>query len=63
MLQSYVSVGVCFRCWAVLEIVPQTSSPERRMAAETTSRADPSGPTGPPPSVSSLLYSNISLEE
>lgn len=63
MLQCYVSVGVCFRCWAVLEIVPQTSSPERRTSAETTSQVDSSSPTGPPPSISSLLYSNISLEE
>ncbi|XP_059197641.1 uncharacterized protein si:ch211-51h4.2 [Centropristis striata] len=41
-------------CWAVLEIVPQTSIPERHLSAETTTQHDPSSP---------LLYSNISLEE
>ncbi|XP_030582507.1 uncharacterized protein LOC115778558 isoform X2 [Archocentrus centrarchus] len=50
-------------CWAVLEIVPQTSLPERRMAAEKTTRPDYSSPSGPPSTVSSQLYSNISLEE
>ncbi|XP_033996632.1 uncharacterized protein si:ch211-51h4.2 [Trematomus bernacchii] len=39
-------------CWAVLEIVPQTSTSERRLAAGTS--PDPGTP---------LLYSNISLEE
>ncbi|XP_034071904.1 uncharacterized protein si:ch211-51h4.2 isoform X2 [Gymnodraco acuticeps] len=39
-------------CWAVLEIVPQTSTPERRLAAGTS--PDPGTP---------LLHSNISLEE
>ncbi|KAL3046905.1 hypothetical protein OYC64_021179 [Pagothenia borchgrevinki] len=39
-------------CWAVLEIVPQTSTSERRLAAGTS--RDPGTP---------LLYSNISLEE
>ncbi|KAI4828648.1 hypothetical protein KUCAC02_022727, partial [Chaenocephalus aceratus] len=38
-------------CWAVLEIVPQTSTPERRLAAGTS--PDPGTP---------LLHSNISLE-
>ncbi|XP_074523581.1 uncharacterized protein LOC141788590 [Halichoeres trimaculatus] len=46
-------------CWAVLEIVPQTSLPERRMAAETTSQPDSSSPSAVP----LLPYSNISLEE
>ncbi|XP_070817532.1 uncharacterized protein [Chaetodon trifascialis] len=50
-------------CWAVLEIVPQTSLPERRMAAETTAQPDSSSLSGPHASVSPLLYSNISLEE
>uniref|UniRef100_UPI0037E9C260 uncharacterized protein n=1 Tax=Semicossyphus pulcher TaxID=241346 RepID=UPI0037E9C260 len=50
-------------CWAVLEIVPQTSLPERRMAAETTTQPDSSSLSGPPSSVSPLSYSNISLEE
>ncbi|XP_005938680.1 uncharacterized protein si:ch211-51h4.2 isoform X1 [Simochromis diagramma] len=50
-------------CWAVLEIVPQTSFPERRMTPETTTRPDYSSPSGPPSSVSSQKYSNISLEE
>ncbi|XP_049444016.1 uncharacterized protein si:ch211-51h4.2 [Epinephelus fuscoguttatus] len=50
-------------CWAVLEIVPQTSIPERRLAAETTTQPDPASLFGPPPSVSPLQYSNISLEE
>ncbi|XP_069578455.1 uncharacterized protein [Brachyistius frenatus] len=50
-------------CWAVLEIVPQTSLPERRTAAETTARPDSSSPSGPPSSLSPLLYTNISLEE
>ncbi|XP_076579246.1 uncharacterized protein LOC143315754 [Chaetodon auriga] len=50
-------------CWAVLEIVPQTSLPERRMAPETTAQPDSSSLSGPHSSVSPLLYSNISLEE
>ncbi|XP_022071983.1 uncharacterized protein si:ch211-51h4.2 [Acanthochromis polyacanthus] len=50
-------------CWAVLEIVPQTSLPERRMAAETTTQPDYSSPSGPPSSVSPHFYSNISLEQ
>ncbi|XP_023284976.1 uncharacterized protein LOC111671956 [Seriola lalandi dorsalis] len=49
-------------CWAVLEIVPQTSLPERWMAVETTQR-DSSSPAVPHSSTPSLLYSNISLEE
>ncbi|KAM8745339.1 uncharacterized protein AB9X84_016587 [Acanthopagrus schlegelii] len=50
-------------CWAVLEIVPQTSLSERRTPAETTTHPDFGSLPGPPPSVSPLLYSNISLEE
>ncbi|XP_030288072.1 uncharacterized protein LOC115590789 isoform X2 [Sparus aurata] len=50
-------------CWAVLEIVPQTSLSERRTPAETMTHPDSSIPPGPPSSVSPLLYSNISLEE
>ncbi|XP_032381446.1 uncharacterized protein LOC116695344 isoform X2 [Etheostoma spectabile] len=50
-------------CWAVLEIVPQTSIPERRLAAETTTQPGPSNLSGPHSSASRLLYSNISLEE
>ncbi|XP_047231688.1 uncharacterized protein si:ch211-51h4.2 isoform X2 [Girardinichthys multiradiatus] len=50
-------------CWAVLEIVPQTSLPERRMAAETTTRPTSSSPSAPPSSTFPLLFSNISLEE
>ncbi|XP_033937387.1 uncharacterized protein [Pseudochaenichthys georgianus] len=38
-------------CWAVLEIVPQTSTPERRLAAGTS-----------PAPGTPLLHSNISLE-
>ncbi|XP_071343425.1 uncharacterized protein [Trachinotus anak] len=49
-------------CWAVLEIVPQTSLPERWMAVETTQH-DSSSPAVPRPSAPPLLYSNISLEE
>ncbi|KAM7013000.1 uncharacterized protein LKV04_000478 [Tautogolabrus adspersus] len=50
-------------CWAVLEIVPQTSLPERRMATETAARPDSSGLPASQSSVSPLIYSNISLEE
>ncbi|XP_041646404.1 uncharacterized protein si:ch211-51h4.2 [Cheilinus undulatus] len=50
-------------CWAVLEIVPQTSLPERRMAAETTPQPQASSLPGPQSSISPLTYSNISLEE
>ncbi|XP_051233770.1 uncharacterized protein si:ch211-51h4.2 isoform X2 [Dicentrarchus labrax] len=50
-------------CWAVLEIVPQTSLPERRTAGETTTQPDSSSLSGPHSAVSPLLYSNISLEE
>nr|XP_046246500.1 uncharacterized protein si:ch211-51h4.2 isoform X2 [Scatophagus argus] len=50
-------------CWAVLEIVPQTSLPERQMAAEMTAQPDSSSPSAPHSSISPLLYSNISLEE
>ncbi|XP_036969595.1 uncharacterized protein si:ch211-51h4.2 isoform X2 [Acanthopagrus latus] len=50
-------------CWAVLEIVPQTSLSERRTPAETTTHPDLGSLPGPPPSVSPLLYSNISLED
>ncbi|KAK5906675.1 hypothetical protein CesoFtcFv8_004600 [Champsocephalus esox] len=39
-------------CWAVLEIVPQTSTPERRLAAGIS-----------PAPGTPLLHSNISLEE
>ncbi|XP_038572758.1 uncharacterized protein si:ch211-51h4.2 isoform X2 [Micropterus salmoides] len=49
-------------CWAVLEIVPQTSLPERWMVAETT-KPNTSSLSGPHSSISPLLYSNISLEE
>ncbi|KAM4739997.1 uncharacterized protein FYW61_004252 [Anableps anableps] len=48
-------------CWAVLEIVPQTSLPERRMA--TTTQPTSSSPSAPPSSASPLVFSNISLEE
>ncbi|XP_038131434.1 uncharacterized protein LOC119776876 [Cyprinodon tularosa] len=41
-------------CWAVLEIVPQTSLPEKRTAPPTSAQ-----PTSTPP----LLFSNISLEQ
>lgn len=57
------SLCVCFRCWAVLEIVPQTSLPERRTAEEMTTQSDSSSLSAPHSSVSPLLYSNISLEE
>ncbi|XP_007554708.2 uncharacterized protein LOC103139814 isoform X2 [Poecilia formosa] len=50
-------------CWAVLEIVPQTSSPERRMATGTTTPPTSSSPPGPPSSALPLLISNVSLEE
>ncbi|KAM4629293.1 uncharacterized protein ACJ7VT_001639 [Polymixia lowei] len=52
-------------CWAVLEIVPQTSSPERRMAAETVAQSSSSSPGWLASSSSAhpLVYSNISLEE
>ncbi|XP_035863574.1 uncharacterized protein si:ch211-51h4.2 isoform X3 [Sander lucioperca] len=50
-------------CWAVLEIVPQTSIPERWLAAETTTQPGPSNLSGPHSSASRVLYSNISLEE
>ncbi|GAA6230917.1 uncharacterized protein LOC108878822 isoform X2 [Lates japonicus] len=50
-------------CWAVLEIVPQTSLPERRTAVETTAQPDTSSLPGPHSSAPPLLYSNISLEE
>ncbi|XP_067454042.1 uncharacterized protein si:ch211-51h4.2 isoform X1 [Thunnus thynnus] len=49
-------------CWAVLEIVPQTSLPERRTVEEMTTQ-QPSSLSDPHSSVSPLLYSNISLEE
>lgn len=45
-----VLLPVCSRCWAVLEIVPQTSAPGPA----------PSSYSSPSPSLS---YSNISLEE
>ncbi|XP_029988009.1 uncharacterized protein LOC115417931 [Sphaeramia orbicularis] len=45
-------------CWAVLEIVPQTSLPERHMMTP-----DPSSPPVPLASASPLLYNNISLEQ
>ncbi|XP_047444336.1 uncharacterized protein si:ch211-51h4.2 [Mugil cephalus] len=47
-------------CWAVLEIVPQTSLPERPLVTETTAQPDS---RGPPSSASPSLYTNISLEE
>ncbi|XP_019112010.1 uncharacterized protein si:ch211-51h4.2 isoform X2 [Larimichthys crocea] len=50
-------------CWAVLKIVPQTSLPERRMAAEMTTQPDYSNLSYSHSSISPLLYSNISLEE
>ncbi|XP_035502970.1 uncharacterized protein si:ch211-51h4.2 isoform X2 [Scophthalmus maximus] len=50
-------------CWAVLEIVPQTSLPERRVAVETSTRPDAGGPPAPHSAAPPLLYSNISLEE
>ncbi|XP_034738218.1 uncharacterized protein si:ch211-51h4.2 isoform X2 [Etheostoma cragini] len=50
-------------CWAVLEIVPQTSMTEKRLAAETTTQPGPSNLSSPHSSASRLLYSNISLEE
>ncbi|KAM4574275.1 uncharacterized protein V3H82_008949 isoform 2-T2 [Fundulus diaphanus] len=50
-------------CWAVLEIVPQTSLPERRMAAASTLQATSSSLSTPSSSASPLLFSNISLEE
>ncbi|XP_044054518.1 uncharacterized protein si:ch211-51h4.2 isoform X2 [Siniperca chuatsi] len=49
-------------CWAVLEIVPQTSIPERRPTAEAA-QPNSSSLSGPRSSISPLLYSNISLEE
>ncbi|KAM7388768.1 hypothetical protein PAMP_024918 [Pampus punctatissimus] len=51
------------RCWAVLEIVPQTSLPERRMAEDMTLQPDSSSLSAPHSSSSPLLLSNISLEE
>ncbi|KAI3368433.1 hypothetical protein L3Q82_025446, partial [Scortum barcoo] len=51
------------RCWAVLEIVPQTSLPERQTAAETTTQPDSSSLPAPHSSTSPPLFSNISLEE
>ncbi|XP_029906404.1 uncharacterized protein LOC115358517 [Myripristis murdjan] len=51
-------------CWAVLEIVPQTSAPERRMTAEIArSNSSSHGPLAPPSSADLPLYSNISLEQ
>ncbi|KAG7514481.1 hypothetical protein JOB18_035014 [Solea senegalensis] len=50
-------------CWAVLEIVPQTSLPERHLADETTAQPDASSPPGSHSSAHILLHSNISLEE
>ncbi|XP_035502972.1 uncharacterized protein si:ch211-51h4.2 isoform X4 [Scophthalmus maximus] len=50
-------------CWAVLEIVPQTSLPERRVAVETSTRPDAGGPPAPHSAAPPLLYSNISLED
>ncbi|CAJ1059677.1 uncharacterized protein si:ch211-51h4.2 [Xyrichtys novacula] len=50
-------------CWAVLEIVPQTSLPEKRIAAEMTTQLDSSNPSGPQSPTSPISYSNISLEE
>nr|XP_019936133.1 PREDICTED: uncharacterized protein LOC109625363 [Paralichthys olivaceus] len=50
-------------CWAVLEIVPQTSLPEMRTAVETSTHLDSSSPPGQRASAPPLLYSNISLEE
>ncbi|CAK6976726.1 uncharacterized protein si:ch211-51h4.2 isoform X1 [Scomber scombrus] len=50
-------------CWAVLEIVPQTSLPERHTAEEMTNQPDSSSLSTPHSSVSPLLYCNISLEE
>ncbi|KAK2836034.1 hypothetical protein Q5P01_016518 [Channa striata] len=49
-------------CWAVLEIVPQTSLPERQTVERTTQPVS-SSPPGPHSSSSPLLYSNISLEQ
>ncbi|XP_023194686.1 uncharacterized protein LOC102222825 isoform X2 [Xiphophorus maculatus] len=49
-------------CWAVLEIVPQTS-PQRRMATDTTTLPTSSSPPAPPSSAHPLLISNVSLEE
>ncbi|XP_035997508.1 uncharacterized protein si:ch211-51h4.2 isoform X2 [Fundulus heteroclitus] len=50
-------------CWAVLEIVPQTSLPERRMAVASSLQATSSNLSTPSSSASPLLFSNISLEE
>ncbi|XP_041862943.1 uncharacterized protein si:ch211-51h4.2 isoform X2 [Melanotaenia boesemani] len=49
-------------CWAVLEIVPQTSLPERRMATNTTTSPTSSSTSARPTSVHPQLFSNISLE-
>ncbi|KAM4548475.1 uncharacterized protein PAE49_016716 isoform 2-T2 [Odontesthes bonariensis] len=49
-------------CWAVLEIVPQTSIPERRMTADTAAEHASNSPSAHPSSVFPQLYSNISLE-
>ncbi|KAG7220486.1 hypothetical protein INR49_018171 [Caranx melampygus] len=57
-----IHVSELLMCWAVLEIVPQTSLPERWMAVETTQR-DSSSPAGPHSTSPPLRYSNISLEE
>ncbi|XP_026201755.1 uncharacterized protein si:ch211-51h4.2 isoform X2 [Anabas testudineus] len=50
-------------CWAVLEIVPQTSLPDQQMAVKTTTQPDSSSPPASHSSITPLLYSNISLEE
>ncbi|XP_034438052.1 uncharacterized protein si:ch211-51h4.2 [Hippoglossus hippoglossus] len=50
-------------CWAVLEIVPQTSSPETRTAVGTSTHLDSNSTHGQHASAPPLLYSNISLEE
>ncbi|XP_062250778.1 uncharacterized protein si:ch211-51h4.2 [Platichthys flesus] len=47
-------------CWAVLEIVPQTSLPELRTAVGTNTHLESNSTPGP---AHLLIYSNISLEE
>ncbi|XP_024909985.1 uncharacterized protein LOC103376826 [Cynoglossus semilaevis] len=50
-------------CWAVLEIVPQTSSQQRHETLETTSQNLTGSLRGPQTSSKVMLYSNISLDE